>query len=179
MAHPASIMAALTLVTACARKAAPTAAGGSAAGLAPTPATPLEGGATVADAIHLLARLSFGAKPGQADELAKTGLGAWLDHQLKPASIDDAAGAAALAPFADALKPFDELEDAAEQEAAQMLDGLADGERDGEKKAKNKAKNEMLANHPKTIQHVCKQLCVQLVADDHLALALLTELINL
>ncbi len=144
MAQPASLLPAAALVAACAHQTAPTAARGPAAGRArpePEPTTPLEGGATAADAVHLLARLSFGAKPGQAAELVKTGLSAWLDRQLKPAAIDDAAGTAALAPFADALKPFDELEDAAEQEAARMLD---DGEADGAKKAKNKAKKELL-----------------------------------
>ncbi|MFT3691655.1 MAG: DUF1800 domain-containing protein [Kofleriaceae bacterium] len=106
------------------------------------PATPLEGGATVADATHVLARLSFGAKPGQADAVLASGLSAWVDQQLKPASIDDAAGLAALEPYKDALKPMADLEDAAELEAAAMI---ADGEADGnEKKAKNKAKRELL-----------------------------------
>ena len=105
------------------------------------PATPLEGGANAADAAHLLARLSFGAKPGQAEVVVQQGLPVWLDAQLKPASIDDAAGVAALAPFKDALKPADELEDAALLEAAAMIQ---DGEVGGDKKATNMAKRELV-----------------------------------
>ncbi|HEY0254957.1 MAG TPA: DUF1800 domain-containing protein [Kofleriaceae bacterium] len=106
------------------------------------PATPLEGGANLADATHLLARLSFGAKPGQADRVLAQGLDHWVEQQLHPANIDDAAGIAALEPYKDALKPSDELQDDAELEAAAMI---ADGEAMGnEKKAKNKAKRELL-----------------------------------
>ena len=102
--------------------------------------TPLAGHATAADAAHLLARLTFGARPGQPAQLAKTGLAAWLDVQLRPASIADPAGDAALAPFRDALAPPADLEDAAQAEAAAMAsDDAADA-----KKAKNMAKRTLL-----------------------------------
>ncbi len=80
------------------------------------PATPLEGGATTADAAHLLSRLTFGARPGQASAVVAQGLAHWLEGQLHPTAIVDTAGVAALAPFADALAGPEELR-AAEEEA--------------------------------------------------------------
>jgi len=77
---------------------------------APPPATPLEGGATVDDAAHLLNRLTFGPRAGQAAALATSGLAPWLAVQLVPEKIDDAPGRAALAPFADAITMLDDLD---------------------------------------------------------------------
>ncbi|HTE50982.1 MAG TPA: DUF1800 domain-containing protein [Kofleriaceae bacterium] len=110
-------LGALGALAACARPAAsPASAPAPAAAPRRSPATPLEGGATAADASHLLARLTFGARPGEARTVAAAGLARWLDRQLHPARIEDAAGVAALAPFAAALAGPEELR-AAEAEA--------------------------------------------------------------
>lgn len=88
------------------------------------PRTPLEGGATLADASHLLARLSFGATPDEPRRVLAGGLAAWLDRQLRPGAIVDAAGVAALAPFASALGNPDELradEDEAQRETTKGM----------------------------------------------------------
>jgi uncharacterized protein (DUF1800 family) len=127
-------------------------------------ATPLDGRATVADAAHLLARLSFGARPGQADAVARTGLAAWLDAQLHPEKIADAAGTAALAPFRDALAPPADLEDAAQQEMAAMMDSDAAAG----KKAKNMARRELVLETQMTAiaRHVASERAVHEVMTD-------------
>jgi uncharacterized protein (DUF1800 family) len=48
---------------------------------------------------HALNRLTFGPRPGQVDDVQKLGLSRWLDQQLNPSAIDDAALAARLAPL--------------------------------------------------------------------------------
>ena len=40
---------------------------------------------------HALNRLTFGPRPGQVDEVLRTGLAPWIEQQLNPSSIDDAA----------------------------------------------------------------------------------------
>ncbi len=50
---------------------------------------------------HVLNRLTFGPRPGQIDEVQRLGLSRWIDQQLNPASIDDAALAARLSPLPD------------------------------------------------------------------------------
>ena len=130
----------------------------------PSGSSPLDGHA-VADAAHLLARLTFGARPGQAEAVAKTGLAAWLDAQLHPDKIADAAGTAALAPFRDALAPPADLEDTAQQEmAAAMQDGdVASG-----KKAKNMARKEIVLETQMTAlaRHIASERAVHEVMTD-------------
>lgn len=46
--------------------------------------------------IHMLNRVSFGARPGQVEAVRKMGLQAFLDQQLDPASLDDSASEARL-----------------------------------------------------------------------------------
>jgi uncharacterized protein (DUF1800 family) len=41
--------------------------------------------------LHALSRLSFGARPGDLEQVRQQGLGAWIDQQLRPESIDDSA----------------------------------------------------------------------------------------
>ncbi|HET9625185.1 MAG TPA: DUF1800 domain-containing protein [Kofleriaceae bacterium] len=127
---------------------------------------PLDGHATPADAAHLLARLTFGPRPGQAEALAGAGLAAWLDAQLRPDHIADPAGAAALAPFRDALAPPADLEDAAQQE-------LADMPRDGDpargKQAKNRARRALVLETQMTV-------IARHVASERAVLEVLTEL---
>src|SRR5258705_13620788 len=45
---------------------------------------------------HVLNRLTFGARPGDADRVHAMGLAAWLDQQLHPSRIDDHAAEAML-----------------------------------------------------------------------------------
>ncbi|CAN5903044.1 DUF1800 domain-containing protein [soil metagenome] len=77
---------------------------------APAPRTPLDGAATPRDAVHMLSRLSFGPRPGEANTVAHDMKG-WPGAQMAPAKLADPAGTAALAPFAGALAPSDQLED--------------------------------------------------------------------
>jgi uncharacterized protein (DUF1800 family) len=44
-----------------------------------------------AAAHHLLSRAAFGPRPGEAHEVAREGLSRWVDRQLEPERIDDAA----------------------------------------------------------------------------------------
>jgi uncharacterized protein (DUF1800 family) len=48
---------------------------------------------------HALNRLTFGPRPGQAAEVHRLGLSRWLDQQLTPSSLDDAALAGRLTPL--------------------------------------------------------------------------------
>jgi uncharacterized protein (DUF1800 family) len=63
---------------------------------APPPAPPMDGVALH----HLLRRASYGATPGLLADVAAAGGGAgWLEQQLDPAAVDDAACEAALSAF--------------------------------------------------------------------------------
>src|SRR5262245_35528199 len=46
---------------------------------------------------HVLSRLTFGARPGDAERLKRMGVKRWIDEQLRPATIDDSALETALA----------------------------------------------------------------------------------
>ena len=50
---------------------------------------------------HALNRLAFGPKPGQVEAVQRLGLSRWLDQQLNPSGVDDAALAARLTPLPD------------------------------------------------------------------------------
>ena len=50
---------------------------------------------------HALNRLAFGPKPGQVEAVRRLGLARWIDQQLTPSAIDDAALAARLTPLPD------------------------------------------------------------------------------
>jgi uncharacterized protein (DUF1800 family) len=130
---------AIALVAACGQKAAQKPAP------KPAPATPLEGGATGADAAHLLSRLTFGAKPGQAAAITPD-LAKWLDLQLRPQQIVDKAGVDALAPFQSALAGPEELRAAEEA----MRD-------DGEKKGKIKREQILEIQMTAIARHVASE----------------------
>ena len=57
----------------------------SAASLEPHPLTPHD------SALHALNRLAYGPRPGEPDRVAAMGVMRWIDGQLEPALIDDAA----------------------------------------------------------------------------------------
>jgi len=50
--------------------------------------------------LHALNRLTFGARPGEADAVLAKGLDSWMEDQLHPESIDDSALNARVAPYA-------------------------------------------------------------------------------
>jgi uncharacterized protein (DUF1800 family) len=58
---------------------------------------------------HALARLSFGARPGDEARVRAMGVDAWIAAQLQPERIDDAALAATLARFETLGRPGHEL----------------------------------------------------------------------
>jgi len=49
--------------------------------------------------LHILNRLTFGPRPGDTDRVRAMGLASWVDQQLHPERIDDAAAAAMLPPL--------------------------------------------------------------------------------
>ena len=48
---------------------------------------------------HVLSRLTFGARPGDAERVAAMGIDKWIDQQLRPETISDSAAIIALAPL--------------------------------------------------------------------------------
>jgi uncharacterized protein (DUF1800 family) len=57
---------------------------------------PLSGPERIA---HVLSRLTFGARPGDAERVAAIGVSRWIDQQLHPAALNDSALDAVLAPM--------------------------------------------------------------------------------
>ena len=55
---------------------------------------PLSGSERIA---HVLSRLTFGARPGDAERVARIGVARWIDQQLHPAAVNDSALDAVLA----------------------------------------------------------------------------------
>src|SRR5262245_54491811 len=47
---------------------------------------------------HVLSRLTYGARSGDAERVAAMGIDRWIDQQLHPESIPDSAATVALAP---------------------------------------------------------------------------------
>jgi uncharacterized protein (DUF1800 family) len=82
--------------------------------LALIPAVELKGTAAEsrdeATITHVLNRLTFGARPGDADRVQAIGLAAWLDQQLHPSRIDDHAAEAILPPLGAAPGSADPME---------------------------------------------------------------------
>jgi uncharacterized protein (DUF1800 family) len=82
--------------------------------LALLPAVELKGTAAEsrdeATITHVLNRLTFGARPGEADRVHAMGLAAWLDQQLHPSRIDDHAAEAILPPLDAAPDSADPME---------------------------------------------------------------------
>jgi len=61
---------------------------------------------------HVLARLTYGARPGEVAQVAESGLGAWLGAQLAPQTIDDSALEQMLPPFPTPPPSFPTMQDA-------------------------------------------------------------------
>ncbi len=59
--------------------------------------------------VHLFNRLGFGARPGDVERVRQMGLDRWLDMQLHPAKIDDAATDAKLRELTTLTMPNSEL----------------------------------------------------------------------
>jgi uncharacterized protein (DUF1800 family) len=57
-----------------------------------------------ANAEHLLDRMAFGPRPGDIAHVGAVGIRGWLEEQLNPGRLRDTAGAAALRPYALALR---------------------------------------------------------------------------
>ena len=85
---PAALSAAVLLVAGCA-------GGGVApsASVAPAPKVKMPANAWDAEkqARHAIDRLGYGPRPGEADDVARAGVEAWIRGQMDPARIDDAA----------------------------------------------------------------------------------------
>jgi len=61
--------------------------------------TPASSPAELKRAVHALNRLTFGPRPGDVQRVAAIGVDAWIDQQLHPGKIDDAALEGRLGPF--------------------------------------------------------------------------------
>jgi uncharacterized protein (DUF1800 family) len=82
----------------------------SAQPVAPTQAPTVGGDRRI---MHALSRLTYGARPGDVERVRAVGLSAWIDRQLRPATIDDSATERTLAelttlrmPISEALREF-------------------------------------------------------------------------
>jgi uncharacterized protein (DUF1800 family) len=73
--------------------------------------------------IHALDRLTFGPRPGEAERVRATGLAKWIDLQLAPDSIDDAALADRLPAAPERPAVFDDQK-AARQFGRQLVEHL-------------------------------------------------------
>ncbi len=68
----------------------------------PSPSTELTEAERIA---HVLSRLTFGARPGDAERVAAMGVGRWIDEQLHPEWIVDSAVTIALRPIPSWSQP--------------------------------------------------------------------------
>ncbi len=98
-------------------------AGRVASKIAPTPlsspfARPLQGDKRYA---HVLSRLAFGPRPGDIEALKKIGIPAYIESQMAPQSIDDAAIEAKLGGFNWLSAPSDRLMLAYESDKAGFI----------------------------------------------------------
>jgi len=59
--------------------------------------------------VHVLNRLTFGASPGEIERVKQAGIKAWIEAQLAPASAEDKALAARLAPIETLVMSTEEL----------------------------------------------------------------------
>jgi uncharacterized protein (DUF1800 family) len=59
--------------------------------LAPAVKIPATGWDAAKEARHALDRLAYGPRPGEADEVARAGVAAWIRGQMDPARLDDGA----------------------------------------------------------------------------------------
>jgi uncharacterized protein (DUF1800 family) len=59
--------------------------------------------------LHTLSRLTYGARPGDLERVRAMGISAWIDRQLRPATIDDGVTERALAELATLRRPIPEL----------------------------------------------------------------------
>jgi uncharacterized protein (DUF1800 family) len=76
---------------------------------APTrPVTPAPSVSGERQIIHALSRLTYGARPGDVERVRAIGVSAWIDHQLRPRTIDDSATERALAELTTLRMPISE-----------------------------------------------------------------------
>jgi len=78
-------------------------------------------------AVHALNRLSFGPRPGDLQRVMAVGVDKWIDEQLHPEKIDDAALEARLTPLRTLRMNTRELFE--NFPSAQMIKSVADGKR--------------------------------------------------
>ncbi|HXY19613.1 MAG TPA: DUF1800 domain-containing protein [Gemmatimonadales bacterium] len=79
-----------------------------------------------AAAVHLLERFAFGARPGDIAHVEAVGIRGWLEEQLNPSRLDDAAGDSALRQYRLALRdPADLYADYAPGPPAARADSAA------------------------------------------------------
>lgn len=84
---------------------------------------------TVAQAAHVLNRLGYGPRPGEAERVAARGVEVWIRAQLDPRSIADDAAEATVAPLASLqLRPADLVEAYREQQRRNAQRRPTDGE---------------------------------------------------
>src|SRR5579864_7810138 len=78
-------------------------------------------------ALHVLNRLTFGARPGDVDRVLAVGIDKWIEQQLQPESIDDSALKARLAPYRTLQMPTYQMAETFPPQG--MLRAIADGRR--------------------------------------------------
>jgi uncharacterized protein (DUF1800 family) len=73
----------------------------------------------LAQATHVLNRLAYGPRPGEAERVAATGVEAWIQAQLDPRAIADDAAKAAIAPLQGLQRRPEELVEAYREQQRQ------------------------------------------------------------
>lgn len=76
-------------------------------------------------ALHVLNRLTFGARPGDVDRVLAGGIDRWIEQQLQPEGIDDSALKPRLAPYRTLQMPTNQMAEAFPPQG--MLRAIADG----------------------------------------------------
>jgi hypothetical protein len=100
--HRSLVLALLVGTAACAASRP----GPAAPRLSPPPSDQLDESERIA---HALSRLTFGARPGDAERVAAVGLERWIERQLHPETILDSAVTRALASIPAWIHPAAEL----------------------------------------------------------------------
>jgi len=77
---------------------------------------------------HVLSRLTYGARPGDPERVRAIGVSAWIDRQLRPRTIDDAATERALAELTTLQMPITALLREYPRPDAKLRAQLASGE---------------------------------------------------
>jgi uncharacterized protein (DUF1800 family) len=118
-------------------------------------------------AVHALNRLSFGPRPGDLERVRKIGVDSWIEQQLHPERIDDAAAERAVARLAtsrldtsDLMKKYD-ISPAAKRELQQQQAQRMESAGGGAEMDRRRQRQELLQKSP-DLEGTPRQVLVEL-----------------